>query len=711
MSDRPAVPAAGRRPPRSPSAQTLARLILVAVLIGGPILGVSVALDLFTVRASLQEARTALGEVRGSLGDIDIDDAAAALEVAGTELDDARRRASRPTWSVASLVPFVGPSIDITRDVVEVADAAVDLATIVVEDGGELLDDGLEVAVVDGRIDLAPVTRARELVGSLPVERLRDARDALATPRNTWVPQLVRQGRAETLQLADETLATTVRARALTEALPGFLGADGPRRYFVGFQTSAELRGTGGLIGFWGVLGVDEGRIGFGDSEVSDPFDDAPDPDADTGVQRVNALGLSYDNPPGADREYLARYATSAGARSFPNINLDPDLPTTSKAILDLYEFRTGERLDGVLLLDPPGLESLLRATGSHLPLSDELSRTLGLDEGLPTERFAAVVTSDIYDTLGSARKEERKEALQEIGDAAFGQIFSGGWEGPAMVRAIADAAAERHLQLAVEDAPVHAAFEEAGVTGSLEVPAEADLFAVVANNVGGGKQDVHLGHEFDLDVRLGDVRRGDDGSLSAARDATLQVTVDNPLPTSGLDEYIIGNCHVPGRADRCFEGEIGTNRTLFSLWASPDTRIVGFRSDDGSSPGAFSKTFRGLRVVDHFHTTASRQRASFAHEVDGRVPLRRSTESVVYELSWWRQAKAVPDLLDVRVQAPEGWEIDRVEVVGGGRGRGSGVHGAGVELEAAVVDGLARVHGTVTADTRVMLHLVGAAT
>jgi hypothetical protein len=703
------APVAERRRPRGPSLQVLARMVLAAVLIGGPIAGVTVALDLFTVRASLQEARTAMGEVRGSLGDIDIDEAAAALEVANTELDEARRRSSRPTWSVASVVPFVGPSIDITRDVVEVAGAAVDMATIVVEDAGELLTDGLEVAIVNGRIDLASVTRAREVVGSLPIDRLRDARETLATPRDTWAPQVVRQGRADTLQLADETLATAASARALTSALPGFLGADGPRRYFVGFQTSAELRGTGGLIGFWGVLGIDEGSIAFGESEVHDPVDDAADPDAASGVQRVNALGLSYDNPPGADREYLARYATSAGARSFPNINLDPDLPTTSKAILDLYELRTGERLDGVLLLDPPGLESLLQATGSHLPLSGELSRTLGLDDGLPTERFTEVVTSDIYDTLGSARKDERKEALREIGDAAFAQVFSGGWEGPAMVRAVADAAAQRHLQLAMEDVQVHAAFEKIGVTGSLELPPDADLFAVVANNVGGGKQDVHLGHEFDLDIRLGDVRRGDDGSLSAARDATLQVTVDNPLPTSGLDEYVIGNCHVPGRADRCFEGEIGTNRTWFSLWASPDTRVVDFRSDDGSSPGAFSKTFRGLRVVDHFHTTASRERAAFAYETDGRVPLRLETESVVYELSWWRQAKAVPDLLDVRVQAPDGWEIDRVEVVGGGHGRGSGVHGSGVEVEAAVRDGIARLRGTVTADMRLVLHLVGA--
>ncbi len=37
------------------------------------------------------------------------------------------------------------------------------------------------------------------------------------------------------------------------------MGADGPRTYFMGFQTNAEARGTGGLLGGFGILRFDDG--------------------------------------------------------------------------------------------------------------------------------------------------------------------------------------------------------------------------------------------------------------------------------------------------------------------------------------------------------------------------------------------------------------------------------------------------------------------
>jgi hypothetical protein len=707
-ADEPSDPGAGRRGRRGVSAPIVARILLVVILIGVPVGGVLVAIDLFVVRSSLQEARTALGDVGGSLGDIDIEAAATSLQVADEQLDRARTRSSGFTWSVASVAPFLGASIEVTREVVEVASSAVDLATIVVDDGRQLLDEGVNIQVIDGRVDLAPMLAAQQVVGRLPIDRLSTARDALGQPRGDWLPAEIRQGRADTLELADQTLDAVIRARALSDALPGFLGAEGQRRYFVGFQTSAEQRGTGGLIGYWGVMVVDDGQVGFGQSEVFDPTDGVEDPEAATSVSGVPRMGLSYDNPPNVDPEFLGRYATLSAARSFPNINLDPDLPTTSKAILDLYELQNGDRLDGVILLDPPGLQGMLEVAGSTLPLGEELSATLGLDDGLPTERFSQFVTADIYDTLGSDFSDERDAAQQLIGDAAFATLFDGSWDSTAMIRAVAEAARHKHVQVFSTDEQVQAAFVEVNAAGSLQLPAEADLFAVTANNAVGGKQDVHLGHEFRLGIQLADVRQDDDGNLSAWRASTLAVTVDNPLPTSGMDEYIIGSCYTPGGANECFEGEPGSNRTWFSLWTDPATEVVGFRSDAGTAPGRYDKTFRGLRVVDYFNDTASQQRSTFAFDADGWTPLRRTPESVIYELSWWRQAKAIPDLLDVAIAPPEGWMIDRVEVVGGGDGRGSGVHGEGQELLAEVADGAATLRGTVTADTRLLVHLVG---
>jgi hypothetical protein len=685
----------------------VARVLLAVILIGAPIVFGWVALDLFSVRQSLVTARSAMGEVRGALGEVDIDEAQRSLAIASEELDDASRRADRFTWTIATEVPYLGPTVTVTRQVIEVADAAVEIAELTVTEGQQLLAQGLDVAVVDGRVDLEPVLAARDLIAEMPIDRLTAARDELAVPPEAWLPGVVIDGRADVLTLADETVATLERAEALTAALPGFLGAEGERRYFIGMQTSAELRGTGGLIGFWGVLSVDDGRVTFGASEAYDPFDDAGLPEGETRLGQIGTIGLSPLNPPGVDEAFLGRYATTAAARSFPNSNLDPDLPTTGKVILDLFELQTGERLDGVVLLDPPGVQRLLEPTGSTLPVSAEVAAEVGLADGLPVDAFARFVTDQIYDTYGFDRSDERKDVLRALGDTAFERIVTGGWSTPEMVRAVAEATTERHLQVYSTDEQVQAGFQAVNATGSLELPEDADLLALTANNVVGGKQDVHLGHRSDVEVVLDEVQLGADGSVWALRWLGVSVYVDNPLPTSGRDLYVIGNCYVPDAVNRCFEGEPGTNRTWFSLWMSPQTRTTRFISEDGTPPTRIAGTFRDLRVIDHFLLTPSESSAGFTVEAAGRVPLRREIDSVVYELQWWRQAKAIPDLLDVTVTPPQGWAIGDVEVVGGGSGRGMGVHGEGVEREVEVVDGVAHVRGTFTADTRLLIHLV----
>jgi hypothetical protein len=685
----------------------VARVLLAVILIGGPLLLGWVALDLLSVRQSLVAARSAMAEVSGALSDVDVDEAQAALAVASGELDDAGRRTGRFTWSIATQVPYLGPSVVVTREVVEVADAAVEVAELALTEGQQLLVEGIDVALVDGRVDLQPLLDARDLMSALPIERLATARDQLAVPREAWLPEVVSEGRSDTLMLANETLGTLQRAEALTAALPTFFGAEGPRRYFVGMQTSAELRGTGGLIGFWGVMAIDDGRVDFGSGEAYDPVDDADRPAGEPGVDRIRTIGLSPTNPPDVDEAFLGRYATTAAARSFPNINLDPDLPTTSKAILDLFELQTGERLDGVVLLDTPGVERLLEATDAKLPVSAELAAATGFDDGLPAERFSSFVTDEIYETLGFDSGEERKALLRELGDAAFAQIIGGGWSTPEMLRAVSDATSERHLQVFSTDEQVQAGFHAVNATGSLELPEDADLVALTANNVVGGKQDVHLGHRSSIDVTLEEVQSAADGSLSAPRTLQVSVHVDNPLPSSGRDAYVIGNCYVPDGKNQCFEGEPGANRTWFSLWMSPWTRTTGFVSDDGTPATRLAGTFRGLRVIDHFLFTPSESQAGFTVQAAGRVPLRREVHSVVYELHWWRQAKAIPDLLEASVTPPPGWAIAEVEVVGGGSGRGAGVHGDGEELVVEVVDGVAHLRGTVTSDTRLLVHLV----
>jgi len=60
-----------------------------------------------------------------------------------------------------------------------------------------------------------------------------------------------------------ELLGNTSLAAQLA---PPMMGADGSRDYFMGFQTNAEARRTGGLLGGFGVLHFDNGKFTVDDS-------------------------------------------------------------------------------------------------------------------------------------------------------------------------------------------------------------------------------------------------------------------------------------------------------------------------------------------------------------------------------------------------------------------------------------------------------------
>jgi hypothetical protein len=683
-----------------------------APLLGGLVVlvalaGLLLARDLLAVRTSLNAAQASLAEVRSAAGAIDVDRAAASLARADEELADARSRTGGPLWSLGARAPVVGDSVAVTRAVVRVASAALDVAQQAVIEGDQLLGGGLDVRVSDGQVDLRPLEDAGRLLDRLPLDRLVAGREELQSLEPRWAPTELLHGRQETLRLADEAILSIERGRELLASLPTFLGADGERRYFLGVQTPAELRGTGGLLGFWAVLTVDDGRIELTRSDVYDAADELDGRAGEGGPRTGDIQVLAGDRQRGApaSEEFIARYGHTAAPGFFASVNLDPDLPTVAPVLLDLFELRTGESLDGALLLDPIALQRILEAVGGgDLPLP-EPAVAAGAPETVAIADFARFATVDLYEVLGADRTAERKLALRLLGDLAFARVFDGAWDGVAMSRAVADAAGGRHLQVFSRDEEVQASFERIGAAGHLPVPGGQDLLALVANNAVGGKQDVHVGHEVTGEYLLAEPLVDDAGTVTLDRDASLRVVLDNPLPSEGMDRYIIGNCTI-GAEGGCFAGPPGQNRTWFSLWTLGTA--VQRPVEDADAPVVSSSQFRGLQVFDRHLETPPESRGGFDVAYRGPVSVEWTGDGLVYELAWWNQAKANPTLLDLSFVAPEGWLVDEVDVVGGGDGRGLGVHGGGQPLEATVDgDRRARLRGTVSADTTVRLRFV----
>ncbi len=148
----------------------------------------------------------------------------------------------------------------------------------------------------------------------------------------------------DNLILIEEALA---RAAPIARMLPTLLGYNVPQTYLFLLQNNAELRPTGGFIGTFGIIKVQNGDITTFTTDNAYNLDD-----------RVK--GKLFIAPPEPLRLY-----NSADAWFFRDANWSPDFPTAAAETKSFYAKEGGrERLDGVLAVTPTFIESLLGLTG-----------------------------------------------------------------------------------------------------------------------------------------------------------------------------------------------------------------------------------------------------------------------------------------------------------------------------------------------------------
>lgn len=667
----------------------MARRTTRLALVGGAVAliatGALIAADALGARASLEAAQRHVAAVQSRLAKGDAAGAEDSLADARRAVDAALGATDGLRWDVGSRVPLAGRSLRIIQEVVAVADASVAVAADAVEPAAELLGGAgrLELRRPDGGIDLDRVGELGARLDAVDTAGLAAARDRLAGVPGGFVPQLLRANRAEVLGLADRSLGTADNARAAVGFVQRFLGQDGPRRYFLAMQNPSEVRGTGGLIGFFSILTVEDGRFTVTAPEVYSPL-------------AVSERGVFAPVP--TSDEFRALYAQFDADGFLANVNMDPDMPTVAPVILDIYEDRRGERLDGVVALDPVGLSLLMQAIGP-VDLPDELVVPGVPDPVLPA-RIPELTMVEAYDLFGGP-STDRKEFLGVFAQEVFSSIFTRDWDAVALGRNAGQAAGRRTLQLWSRDAEEQATIERLGLAGAMRPLTEGgDLLAVTANNAAGNKQDVHVAHRI-----TGRIDLAADGSGFVRRTGTLEAAVENPLPTSGRDIYIIG-AHPLGAASRATWGaEMGLNRTMLSVWAPAGTTFPALRVDGEVVPGRVGR-IHGNATVSHFLETPSESTRSMEVDLQGVARVTPDGPDRIYDLTLWRQGKAVPDHWDLTIAAPEGWAVSAVGVTGGGNGQGMGVGGDGRPVTGTVVGGEARIRGAATQDVHVRVRL-----
>ena len=576
------------------------------------ILGVLAVVPALGARARLLTGRDELENARGLLLSGDLGAASAAFGRAEDAFDEAGGYASSPVLRLAGSVPFAGRSFDA---VVVLADAGRLAAS-----AGSDLADGID-QLPGGIAELAPSN------GTLPVEQIEalhpaisDARakleTALAGVRSlptSWIVGPVADARDRSIAQLEEATGTATAADALVGALPGLVGSQGERRYFVAAQNPAELRGTGGFIGAYTILTADGGRLDF------DP------------VHSITELrDLSPKEAPPAPEGFGEPFAGFGGTGFWRNLNMDPHAPTVGRLIEALYERVTGAPIDGVIFVDPQALADMLEATG---PIDDPT-----LDRTLEASTVVDYLANEAYGEFGSG--PERKRVLGAAVLSVF-RRFLAGTDPVASFRALADAGAGGHLILHSTDPEVQAALEAAGVGGTVEAPRAGDVFGAFASNADGTKIDFYVQRSLSYHVDLGE------GGGSTAE---VALTAENTAPTHPERSYVFGP--YPGTGL-----EPGVSEAFVSVYCAPG---CGFQAAtlDGKPQGLEAHRERGLPVFSTYVQTAPGTTSELALELRRADAWTGDKLGGTYRLRIRAQQTVLPTRGTISIQAPQGTDI-----------------------------------------------------
>jgi Protein of unknown function (DUF4012) len=232
--------------------------------------------------------------------------------------------------AAGSLLDAVGDGLAIGRRFVEIreAQAAAPANASALSELVELMATSRDSAVAAA----ASIATARQYLAAVPdglVGQVESVRDAMSTRIDTYGP----------------VLDTYVE---VSSRLPSILGWDGPRRYLVLTQDPAELRPSGGLIGSYGIIAFDRGRI------------------TERRFIRVSALDEPWDypfiNPPQELADYLL------GPKQpwqLADAGWSPDFPKSAQDAVRLYTNESGDALiDGALGITTYTIDQLLKVTG-----------------------------------------------------------------------------------------------------------------------------------------------------------------------------------------------------------------------------------------------------------------------------------------------------------------------------------------------------------
>jgi len=317
------------------------------------------------------------------------------------------------------------------------------------------------------------------------------------------------------------------------KAGPTLVGVESPKKYLISFQNSAEARGTGGILGAYAVVEMEQGRFTVLQSGSN-----------------ASLYGISLKKiPVKMPAEFLKLYGENPAI--LQNSNLSPHFPYGAQVWLGLWKEKYGEDLDGVIAVDPSALSYVLKATGDI---------TLANGQKITAENVVEETLRNAYKTY-EKDNNARKQYLVDILNATAAKLVAGDYSKIGMAKALREGILVNRILLYSTDESAEKVLSKNRLGGYMRKEPNNE-FRVVIQNIDASKLDYYL----DREVTIESVSCDND------RETEVRVVVKNTLDTGvGLSNYVLT------RADKGKPSNLvtGAHRFKVFIYGPTDSRLV----------------------------------------------------------------------------------------------------------------------------------------
>jgi len=267
---------------------------------------------------------------------------------------------------------------------------------------------------------------------------------------------------------------STKKFITLSDTLLSILGTNGTKNYLLIFQNNTELRATGGFMGSYAEMTVHNG--------VMEQFE-IPG-------------GGTYDLQGQQKQFYVAPWPLQllSAKWEFQDANWFPDFRTSARQTIKFYENARSSSIDGVISINASYVEELIGLLGPiEVP---EFQRTISQENFLPETQKIVEHEYDKEENkpkafIGALAPKLIEKALKQDPNTFF-----------TLVEHLLTGLSQKEIQLYFTDNAVEKTILAQGWGGELK-QTDKDYLMVVNTNLGGGKTDLMIKEEIDVQVNV----------------------------------------------------------------------------------------------------------------------------------------------------------------------------------------------------------------